>query len=876
MRPSISTNTIGLIALLAVISGLPLGCETPNKKTISDTQTQSYGNYRNPGRHLTRLVEAERFEDAARLHDAEYAYFEKYRERFQPHLSQVASHLNSEFVHSLQNSIHAVDTLVWPQSVDRWPSVRKALQDAAETASNYNSYALLNESEYRLAEAQILKEALATAEAQIRELSSAQFLAYDHFGPTSFFDAYPVTTQGVEFFQRYSPQLQESFVGKSKAALDQFLLNYMGLTYRSETLLASFRTAYAGALFRHFLAEHEDPFAATLHALRHSRGNLGIETIPDAAITIVLLRAPARGSDTAMAEPRFENDTVYDLTMLSAAPKNLASTLAGIDSRFVLVLEIAEESNRRRETDQSKILSTIKSGERQRPNPAYEVARMKVTQAQQNLAKVQWDNSVSSAQARYQSPLIAGLSGALRGLGEGAARRQLNIAIEELQRTPPDLIEPILTKYEFDQLNFMSLKYLAVRYYALDRATSTLIRDDLELRDEKKVKLIYNLHPEDINYAHWRSTVTPEGELEAWEAAALPIRASIVFADYLETEADRTGEHSTEAELATLIAKAYEVVPKAGQPDGAASSSSLGILDSVVVVKNPGGGVGSGFYVASNTILTNFHVIVGSDLARVDRRDGQQMIGTVQHVDARLDLALLEVPVSGPPLAFNESRNITLGTPVVAVGHPGGLEFSITAGVVSGIRELPSIYSAAGHKVLFVQTDAAINPGNSGGPLLLNGLVIGVNTQKLARIDIEGLGFAVHSSEIRGFLNQSAIEMVGPTASASLVTPVSTLKPSTGATSQNSVSHSPSREVETIGMDTSADACLSCPVPEIQVEGVTLSYLHLSLAAGGYGAMSEWGEFGPHTTRQIKRFQRDHDLKQTGIVDAQTWALLGK
>ena len=89
---------------------------------------------------------------------------------------------------------------------------------------------------------------------------------------------------------------------------------------------------------------------------------------------------------------------------------------------------------------------------------------------------------------------------------------------------------------------------------------------------------------------------------------------------------------------------------------------------------------------------------------------------------------------------------------VEALGHPSGLEFSITRGIISAIRKIRTSSILYEKEVLFIQTDAAINPGNSGGPLYYGNKVIGVNTQKVAGKNIEGLGFAVHYSEIISFL----------------------------------------------------------------------------------------------------------------------------
>ena len=77
--------------------------------------------------------------------------------------------------------------------------------------------------------------------------------------------------------------------------------------------------------------------------------------------------------------------------------------------------------------------------------------------------------------------------------------------------------------------------------------------------------------------------------------------------------------------------------------------------------------------------------------------------------------------------------------------------------MVSGLRMIESRYMQGGNKVRFIQTDVAINPGNSGGPLFYNDKVVGINTQKLAATELEGLAFSIHYSEIIDFLERSGI-----------------------------------------------------------------------------------------------------------------------
>jgi S1-C subfamily serine protease len=150
---------------------------------------------------------------------------------------------------------------------------------------------------------------------------------------------------------------------------------------------------------------------------------------------------------------------------------------------------------------------------------------------------------------------------------------------------------------------------------------------------------------------------------------------------------------------------------------------------------------GSGFFVASDRILTNSHVVEGHAYVTVKLTSGQSLTARVATTSADYDLALLRVdraPAGQSVLQFSMARDVRVGQEVVAIGSAMGvLQNTVTRGIISALRR-------AG-PVLLLQTDAAINPGNSGGPLLdRQGRVVGITTMKLLG-QSESIGFAVAS-----------------------------------------------------------------------------------------------------------------------------------
>jgi serine protease Do len=156
---------------------------------------------------------------------------------------------------------------------------------------------------------------------------------------------------------------------------------------------------------------------------------------------------------------------------------------------------------------------------------------------------------------------------------------------------------------------------------------------------------------------------------------------------------------------------------------------------------------GTGFFVTSNGIVaTNAHLARGEESLQATLPDGIQLDAEVIYIDSDIDIALLKTPGSGfAHLALTPTEGVHQGESVIAIGNPGdAMLFSVTKGIVSAVGH----FDSAGPGT-WIQTDAPINPGNSGGPLLNSrGDVIGINTQKLIKQNVSGIGFALSAGDL--------------------------------------------------------------------------------------------------------------------------------
>lgn len=182
------------------------------------------------------------------------------------------------------------------------------------------------------------------------------------------------------------------------------------------------------------------------------------------------------------------------------------------------------------------------------------------------------------------------------------------------------------------------------------------------------------------------------------------------------------------------------------------------------------GATGSGVHIGNGFILTNQHVVEGSREEGTKKRVGLQFLdksspqtaygyaeGYIIVEDAEYDLAAVKLMVDDwaiphfPFVVMGDVESLTHGDPVAAIGAPMGLRDTCTFGYVSNPERVFKNY-----KAVFIQTDAAINPGNSGGALVDRlGRLVGINTMKVVREDIEGIGFAVRVDSVGDFVRES-------------------------------------------------------------------------------------------------------------------------
>jgi S1-C subfamily serine protease len=194
-------------------------------------------------------------------------------------------------------------------------------------------------------------------------------------------------------------------------------------------------------------------------------------------------------------------------------------------------------------------------------------------------------------------------------------------------------------------------------------------------------------------------------------------------------------------------------------PTPAAPGAPLPSLEDTVAASLPavasiqaGQSRGTGFFVRPNLVITNAHVVEGHSSVEL-QAGGARYTARVATRSPGSDLAILQVDRPNPQqatLRLGSMTDVRVGEEVVAIGSAFGvLPNTVTRGIVSAVRTTGAI--------TLIQTDAAINPGNSGGPLVdRSGVVIGINTMRVAERGGQGVAFAVAITHAVQLLNGAA------------------------------------------------------------------------------------------------------------------------
>ena len=465
-------------------------------------------------------------------------------------------------------------------------------------------------------------------------------------------------------------------------------------------------------------------------------------------------------------EQKFEKLVEFNL--------DIAKNLFAQNSNLILVIpkDIDSFSN---VISENNMASQMVAGIRQVPNPEFNRLQMEIRRAER-----EQQQALRRAEDGFRKSQCISC-GLITQWGGIAIQSKWNNVAKELQSrivsltnsysTTPDYLEKeVLRSYNYLVQNIKAEKRAI--YQVVQFKNGKYLQKNISVDENKSFKVAYNIDPQDKKYENLINKYSDTQQVTNWQNKKLKstsleklltkIDNQEVFIEIMgkkELYASLNFDYVEEEEELSWWERLFGGSKKEGKKTVSLSkNSSSGYeekdirFDSVVIVKTENG-LGSGFFISKDEILTNYHVIENATSISVTDKYKKRSSAVVIKKDLRRDLAVLKTNTTGKPVKFFDGQ-LKQGEMVEALGHPKGRKFSLTKGWISAIRKESSVYSATGTPdVLFIQTDAAINPGNSGGPLFYKDKVVGVNTQGLHKDSTEGMNFAVHFSEVNQFLS---------------------------------------------------------------------------------------------------------------------------
>ncbi|WES31683.1 S1C family serine protease [Varunaivibrio sulfuroxidans] len=697
---------------------------------------------------MLSLEKEGKFADALRLYVEQKAHFATPSDRDKAALQALGDHFNATFKPRLTHDLNALATLHWPAPEAQWPAFGKALRDSADLLKTYNANPLLKRAAYRDPQTDRLQARTDALRAALKADFAARFAARPIVRLASLFQNYPLKTSARDFFEGAPDALKTKL---SKASPED-VLSVADAFARDDFTPAQW--TWLGMTYLHGKLGRGKPTLDHLLAALDNAKKAGftISSVPDVKIDFAEVTSPTLLKN---GQIDFSAEVKIDLPF-NTAKTNVEKAL-GDKSDLLIIFNVAQAKARRKVRGLKKRSSTFLSGKTHDPNPAWEDARFKVIEAQSNLNATRNQTTANSYSSGYQSSASIFLN-SLAGLVSTVVQdKALKTAQKTLKETPRFIDTPIYSKYQYEIARVDAQKIMTVRYYIIDRLDKRYFKSTFDVSENRTFHIAYNVNDADPQKKSVLSNNDVEKTVTDWEDSPITVALSDLIADYRKHEAESRPLPSETALRRAITKDRNTALARAKGGDVKSHVTADARFDSVVEVFTGSGTLGSGFYIAPDIVLTNWHVVENHKFVEMKTYQGRETFGKVVNKDVRLDLAAIRVQDRGKPVRFFHGKTLELGSPVEVIGHPEGLAFSITRGIISSLREHASINlpGGGGKDVLYIQTDAPINHGNSGGPLFLGDRVIGVNTWGVGKNISEGLNFSIHYSEIETFLRDT-------------------------------------------------------------------------------------------------------------------------
>lgn len=730
------------LLLLGVMIFSAAGCKTLGQKG-------EYPNGYDPIERIEHQLKSGNYGEAESIWHKNQSYLKANADS----AAEVKSLLITAAISYYNSTITACSTTLasikWPDTESNWPATAQKMQKVASFVERAGASTILPQTVLEAAYKN-LKNNYFELKQRMKTDAVSSFRAYNLSGAKDFFSVYPVSLNAKSFLSSQSAYLAE-FIKKSDSSSLVYINKLYG-KYLTPEFSEELAKCYYLKVLRNASPRRNPPLKAVLAACFKTRkSGFKLTQVPDLKIAFVRVT-----SQTLLKEHQldFGLDIDVDLPLKTSKIKDGTVYNAKTAPDADIVVLINEEMSKidRRSSSYAKRQSTYLSGYDHEDNPKYHNLEMRYKELQ---------DSMDETRSTVQMNSMLGLGGAIANIGvlsDLDAMKDESVKIrKKLSSTPQKIRSPKFDTYSYSLVTIDDTKLSTINYYVIDRRKHTFFTGNFDIKQSQSFKVPYGVmasDPEKENILRGQAT---EKNIDEFEHEPVKVKISNILSAYINSNYKLRKYRSTAEIRKTILNDRNKAVAEYKKTIFKADTSNDPRFDSVVVIICPAGVLGAGFYVTSDVILTNFHVVKDSKFVELLLHNGIESFGKVEAFDAERDLALLKIQARGKPVTFYGRQSLPLGATLEAIGHPQGLKYTITRGVFSAMRSMKGDGVVGKNRAIrYIQTDASINPGNSGGPLFYGNKVVGVNS--LASKSMETTNFAIHYAEVLDFLNQYKID----------------------------------------------------------------------------------------------------------------------
>lgn len=739
-----------------VSSGDEPGQATVNVPNGGRVSLESYNLFYDQGDHLNELISQRKFGEAAKLYIEQKAYFtdKEKQAQYAPALQKTADELNGLLGPNLTEAKKNLDAVSWPAPPGEWPNIRSALARGVAALEGYDEHKMLKETAYRMPAVDELAARIAALKGDIERSEVDQFKAFNHFGEESFFARYPVDIAAKDFVQSHPTEFKSLLTGANMAQMAMYVKVNTPDSLGSDAW-AAVSDVFIDKRRKELERKGDDRLTAALASMTLAK-KYGLKPSKGNSLKVAFVEVTSR---TLLKEGAIDFPAAVDTDLpVEAVKANLDDAMSGrsaSDADYLIVFDVALATVRRRVTGIQHVPSRVQVGVRTEPNPERANLQNQLTQAQLELNNANMNAAVANSEYCYGLGCLGKAIGQMAHAAvQSKAKDKVASVMQNLAQTPMTIDIPLYQDYKYDVAKIRGKKTMTVHYYVIDKRKKQYFKSTFDVVEDEVFEVAYKVEDKDPEREKVISAHRTEQDVVEWEKQASTVKLSSLVDHYLAHKSAAKPLPSATALRQDMLKDKNVALTHYKEQTFEGSTQNDPRFDSVVVVFNPQGWMGSGFFVRPDVVMTNYHVVGEQNFVEMRMYDKQETFGKVIARDAGLDLALVKVQSRGKPVPFYNKNKLDLGSTVEVIGHPRGLEFSITRGVVSAVRRGGTPVMTGGKGVLQIQIDAATSPGNSGGPVFLKDHVVGVVSWGRVDQGSENLNFIIHYSEAKAFIDR--------------------------------------------------------------------------------------------------------------------------